>query len=165
MTQTIYIALGSNLGDRLAHLRAAVEALENQPDCQINAKSRVYETSPVGGPAGQGPYLNAVLRLETNLPPQKLLQLLFEIEERQGRERRVHWGPRTLDLDLLLYGAALLQTPALIIPHPRLAERAFVLAPLAELAPDLSVPGKNQSVTALLNQVERTGLSVTDFSF
>jgi 2-amino-4-hydroxy-6-hydroxymethyldihydropteridine diphosphokinase len=165
MPKTSYIALGSNLGDRLAHLRAAATALENQPACQIAAQSRIYETAPVGGPAGQGPFLNAVLRLETGLPPHALLRLLFAIEESQGRQRVVPWGPRTLDLDLLLYEAELIHTPELIVPHPRLTERAFVLAPLAELAPALVVPGQAFAVRELLRQVDQAGLRVTELSF
>lgn len=160
--QLAYIALGSNLGNRLAQLRAADAALEQHPACHIHAKSRVYETAPVGGPAGQGPFLNAVLALETSLPPHALLQLLFEIEERQGRQRLIHWGPRTLDLDLLVYEAARIHTPELIVPHPRLTERAFVLAPLADLAPDLIVPGQTESVAELLQQLDRTGLWATE---
>jgi 2-amino-4-hydroxy-6-hydroxymethyldihydropteridine diphosphokinase len=160
-----YIALGSNLGDRLGNLRAAAQALAEHPSLKVSGKSRIYETAPVGGPAGQGLFLNAVLWLETSLRPQELLDLLLEIERLQGRERRVHQGPRTLDLDLLLYDDQIVQEPGLIIPHPRLAERAFVLAPLAELAPNLKVPGQAHSVKELLNLVDRSGVWATKLEF
>jgi 2-amino-4-hydroxy-6-hydroxymethyldihydropteridine diphosphokinase len=159
--QTAYIALGSNLDDRLGHLRAAAQALADHPNIQVSGQSRIYETVPVGGPAGQGLFLNAVLRLETSLRPRELLNLLLVIEQRQGRVRDIHDGPRTLDLDLLLYDAQIIQEPGLIVPHPRLAERAFVLAPLAELAPDLKAPGRKDSVKELLQLVDRSGVLVT----
>lgn len=162
---TVYLALGSNLGDRLGHFRAGSEALARHPDIRIIKKSRVYETEPIGGPAGQAHFLNAVSQLETSLSPRELLMLLLEIERAQGRERLLHWGPRTLDLDLLLYGAEIIREPDLIVPHPRLTERAFVLEPLAELAPNLEVPEQKQLVKELLMQVDRSGLSATDLSF
>lgn len=160
-----YIALGANLDDRLGYLRAAAQALEDHPDIQVSGQSRIYETVPVGGPAGQGLFLNAVLRLETSLRPRELLNLLLAIERRQGRVRATHGGPRTLDLDLLLYNAQIIQEPGLIVPHPRLAERAFVLAPLAELAPDLKMPGRKDLVKELLQLVDRSGVRVTEFEF
>src|SRR5581483_9174819 len=106
---TAYIALGSNLGDRLSYLRAAAQTLAAQPEITVTGKSRVYETVPIGDQAGPEFFLNAVLRLETSLAPRALLDLLLEIERRQGRERAVHWGPRTLDLDLLLYAAEIIR--------------------------------------------------------
>ena len=164
-SQIVYIALGSNLGDRLSHLRAAAHTLDTHPSLKLIGKSRIYETAPVGGPLGQGPFLNAVLQLETSLPPRPLLELLFAIERAQGRERQLRWGPRTLDLDLLLYGAEIIQEPDLIVPHPRLAERAFVLEPLTELAPNLKLPGQKQLLRDLLHQVDRAGVWVADLSF
>lgn len=137
-----YVALGSNLADREARLEAASRALAATPGTQVEAASRVYETAPVGVP-GQGPYLNAVLQLRTSLSPRALWQRLQAIEREAGRLREqesVRWGPRCLDLDLLLYAQVCLSEPDLEIPHPRLHERAFVLEPLCELAADLVHP-------------------------
>lgn len=137
---TAYLALGSNLGDREAHLSEAARTLASSEGVRRATLSRVYETAPLG-PAGQGPYLNAVLRLETELPPAELLALLQRVEAAHGRDRGgERWGPRTLDLDLLLYDDRVIDEPALQVPHPHLHERPFVLEPLAELAPDLVHP-------------------------
>lgn len=127
-----FLGLGSNLGDRWQYLREAVAAL---PD--VVAVSPVYETSPVGGPEGQGPYLNVVVELSTELTPRELLELAHVLEEAARRERHERWGPRTLDVDVLLVGDLTVDEPDLIVPHPRMWERRFVLAPLADLAPDL----------------------------
>ncbi len=126
-----FLALGSNLGDRLAHLRGAVAAM---PD--VVGVSRVYETAPVGGPE-QGQYLNAVVELDTDLTPRELLDLCHRLEDAAGRVRAERWGPRTLDVDVLLVGDVVVDEPDLQVPHPRLWERAFVLVPLADLAPEL----------------------------
>lgn len=159
--ETALVGLGSNLGDRLAHLRAAVRALELTPGVRLTARSRVYETDPVGGPAGQGAYLNAAVGLETTLDPPELLGVLLGIERSRGRERRERWGPRTLDLDLLTYGSRLIRTPDLIVPHPRLLERAFVLVPVADVAGDLVVPGTSAPVARLAELTRRAGMSQT----
>lgn len=127
-----FLGLGSNLGDRWAHLRAAVAGL---PD--VVAVSSVYETEAVGGPPGQGPYLNAVVELDTELSPRRLLEVARRLEEVAGRVRSERWGPRPLDVDVLLVGDLAVDEPDLQIPHPRLWERTFVLAPLADLAPEL----------------------------
>jgi 2-amino-4-hydroxy-6-hydroxymethyldihydropteridine diphosphokinase len=124
-----YLGLGSNLGDRRAHLRAAVAAL---PD--VVAVSPVYETEPVGGPPGQDPYLNVVVALDTERSPRELLELGRQLEEAAGRVRTVPDGPRTLDVDVLLVGDLIVREPDLVVPHPRMWERRFVLAPLADLA-------------------------------
>ena len=124
-----YLGLGSNLGDRRAHLRAAVAAL---PD--VVAVSPVYETDPVGGPPGQGPYLNLVVALETNLSARELLDVAHSLEDAAGRVRKERDGPRTLDVDVLLVGDLCVDEPDLVVPHPRMWERRFVLAPLADLA-------------------------------
>ncbi len=126
-----FLALGSNLGDRETTLRAAVAAL---PD--LVAVSRVYETDPVGGPE-QGAYLNAVAELETDRSPRALLELCRSLEAAADRVRAERWGPRTLDVDVLLVGDLVVDEPDLQVPHPRMWERRFVLAPLRELAPDL----------------------------
>lgn len=134
-----FLGLGSNLGDRRGQLRSAVAAL---PD--VAAVSPIYETDPVGGPAGQGPYLNLVAELRTALPARALLALAQRLEAAAGRERVERWGARTLDVDILLVGDEVSEEEDLVVPHPRMAERAFVLAPLADLAPEVVaalVPG------------------------
>ena len=134
-----YLALGSNLGDRLAHLQLAVDALARVPGVEVVAVSRVYETAPVGGPP-QDPYLNAVVAIETNLEPHELLHRCQQIEELAARQRVERWGPRTLDVDILLVDDDHFETEDLTIPHPRMWERGFVLAPLRDVAPDLVDP-------------------------
>ena len=131
-----FVALGSNLGDRWANLRRGVAGL---PD--VVAISPVYETEPVGGPAGQGRYLNMVAELMTRRSPSELLAAAQQAEAAALRQRGERWGPRTLDVDILLYGEEKIATPDLLVPHPRMWERGFVLAPLADLAPEL-VAGK-----------------------
>jgi 2-amino-4-hydroxy-6-hydroxymethyldihydropteridine diphosphokinase len=127
-----FLGLGSNLGDRLAHLRAAVDGLRD-----VVAVSSVYETAPIGGPDDQGPYLNLVVELDTPLDPWGLLTVCQQAEADAGRVREVRWGPRTLDVDVLWVDGEIVDEPDLQVPHPRMWERRFVLAPLAELAPDL----------------------------
>lgn len=127
-----FLGLGSNLGDRWANLRAAVAGL---PD--VIAVSGVYETDPVGGPPGQDPYLNAVVELDTELSPRQLLELAWRLEDESGRVRGERWGPRPLDVDVLMVGDLVVDEPELTVPHPRLRERSFVLVPLADVAPDL----------------------------
>ncbi len=124
-----YLGLGSNLGDRRAHLRAAVAAL---PD--VVAVSPVYETEPLGGPPGQQPYLNLVVELDTDLSPRDLLAVGNQLEETAGRVREEVGGPRTLDVDVLVVGDLVVNEPDLVVPHPRMWRRRFVLAPLADLA-------------------------------
>jgi 2-amino-4-hydroxy-6-hydroxymethyldihydropteridine diphosphokinase len=143
-----YVAVGTNLGDRWANLVRAAHALRAVPRTAVVGASRVFDTAPVGPP--QGRYLNAVLALETGLPPAPLLAALRGVEAGALRRRDVRWGARTLDLDLLLHGGAAVREPALVLPHPGLAARRFVLAPLADLAPDLVVPGLGATVAALL---------------
>jgi 2-amino-4-hydroxy-6-hydroxymethyldihydropteridine diphosphokinase len=135
MTRAL-LALGSNLGDRVRYLRDAVAQL---PD--LVATSRVYETEPVGGPDQQGPYLNMVARLDTELDARELLHVARNLEEKADRKRVVHWGPRTLDVDVLWIDGSTVDDADLVVPHPRLFERAFVLAPLEDVAPDL-VPAR-----------------------
>ncbi|HEX7130944.1 MAG TPA: 2-amino-4-hydroxy-6-hydroxymethyldihydropteridine diphosphokinase [Iamia sp.] len=128
----VLLALGSNLGDRAGHLRAAVAALGDE----VVATSAVYETPPVGGPE-QGPYLNAVVALRTDLSARALLARAHELEAAAGRVRLERWGPRTLDVDVLWIDGEEVDEPDLVVPHPRMFERAFVLVPLADVAPDL----------------------------
>jgi 3-oxoacyl-[acyl-carrier protein] reductase len=153
MTELAYIALGSNLGDRQGHLEAALARLRQEPGITVRAVSRIWETTPVGGPAGQGAYLNAAAALETTLAPQALLQRLLTIEADAGRQRGDRFGPRTLDLDILLYGNQVLREPHLTIPHPRLHERSFMLGPLAEIAPQGIHPLFQRTIAELLAQV------------
>jgi 2-amino-4-hydroxy-6-hydroxymethyldihydropteridine diphosphokinase len=127
-----FLGIGSNLGDRLAHIRRAVSAMPG-----LVSVSQVYESVPVGGPPGQGPYLNAVAELRTELSPRGLLELAQWLERDAGRVRAERWGPRTLDVDVLLVGDERVEEPDLVVPHPRMWERAFVLVPLGELAPEL----------------------------
>lgn len=127
-----FLGLGSNLEDRLAHLRAAVAALDD-----VVAVSPVYETDPVGGPDAQGPYLNLVVELDTAIDPWGLLEVCRRLEAAAGRLREVRWGPRTLDVDVLWVDGEIVDDPELQVPHPRMWNRRFVLAPLADLAPDL----------------------------
>jgi 2-amino-4-hydroxy-6-hydroxymethyldihydropteridine diphosphokinase len=138
-----YVALGSNLGDREGTIRAAVDALGAEPGVRVAAVSSLIETDPVGY-LDQPRFLNGAAALDTSLEPRALLELLLAVERRFGREREgaPPQGPRTLDLDLLLYGDAQIDEPGLRVPHPRLHERAFVLRPLAELDMALEVPGK-----------------------
>ncbi|ODT13704.1 MAG: 2-amino-4-hydroxy-6-hydroxymethyldihydropteridine diphosphokinase [Kaistia sp. SCN 65-12] len=136
-----FLGLGSNLGDRAATLRAAIAALDTAPSVRVTRISSLYETPP-WGPVPQGPYLNACIGVETSLSPRALLELGLAIERDHGRERAIRWGPRTLDIDLLLYGTDHVDEDGLIVPHPRMAERAFVLVPLAEIAPELEIGGR-----------------------
>lgn len=151
-----YIGLGANLGNLEEQLRQAACDLAALPDSRLLAGSRLYR-SPSWGPVPQPSYLNAVVAMETGLPAGDLLQALFAIERRHGRVRGpLRYGPRTLDLDLLLYGEATIAITDLQIPHPRMGERAFVLQPLAELAPRLQIPGLG-AISELLARIENSG--------
>jgi 2-amino-4-hydroxy-6-hydroxymethyldihydropteridine diphosphokinase len=130
-----YLGIGSNLGDRVAHLQGAVDALAAAEGLDVVAVSPVYETVPVGGPP-QPDYLNAVVAVDTSSTARALLELAHRIEAAADRVRTVRWGPRTLDVDLLLVGDEQIDEPDLVVPHPRMAERAFVVVPLADLAPE-----------------------------
>ncbi len=144
------LGLGSNLGDRRAHLESAVLGLRALG--RVLAVSSFRETAPVGGPP-QPPYLNGAVVVETEARPRDLLAATQEIERRAGREQGGRWGPRTLDIDLLLYGDFEIDEPGLVVPHPRLRERLFVLEPLAEIAGDWRVPGVERTVADLLRDL------------
>lgn len=152
---TAYVALGSNLGDRHAHLEAAFAALAALPGTRLLGRSALYETVPLG-PAGQQDYLNASAALATTLSPHALLDALLAIEQAQGRIRRERWGPRTLDLDLLLHGDTILNDARLTLPHPRMLARTFVLTPLCDLASDLVIGGR--SLAQHLALLDRAGI-------
>lgn len=143
-----FLGLGSNVGDRLDHLQRAVDALHGDDRTRVDAVSSVYETAPVGGPE-QGPFLNIALRVATRRSPAKLLRLGGDVERQLGRERAERWGPRTIDVDILLFGQRRVERRDLVIPHPRLAERPFALIPLVEVAPGMTLPD-GRSLTSLL---------------
>ncbi len=142
LTVRAFLGLGSNLGDRWGHLRRAVDQLRAGSRAAVTAVSRVYETSPVGGPDGQDPYLNVVveLALAPDADPYRLLEECRRLEAAAGRVRAARWGPRTLDADVVWIDGVALDDPELTVPHPRWRQRRFVLAPLSELAPDLAGP-------------------------
>jgi 2-amino-4-hydroxy-6-hydroxymethyldihydropteridine diphosphokinase len=147
-----YLALGSLLGERATHLQHAVDGIAGAPGVEVVAVSRVYETTPVGGPP-QPDYLNAVIAVETHLSPRELLALAQSLEAAAERVRGERFGPRSLDVDVLLVGDAQVAEPDLVVPHPRLRERRFVLVPLADVAPDSVVepqdPGPDVRLTAV----------------
>jgi 2-amino-4-hydroxy-6-hydroxymethyldihydropteridine diphosphokinase len=145
-----FLGLGSNLGDREAQLARAVASLPN-----VVAVSSLYETEPVGGPVGQGPFLNLVVELDTELGPRQLLEVARQLEAAADRRREVRWGPRTLDVDVLLVGGAVVDDVDLVVPHPRMWERRFVVEPLAELAPELVAPAVREGAGGAVEVVGR----------
>ena len=150
------VGLGSNLGDRLANLQFAIDSLNGTVGTQVHSISPVYETDPVGGPA-QDDYLNAVAVLKTILSPEQLLDATQQIELSAHRERNEHWGPRTLDLDLLAMDDLTLNSQNLVLPHPRAHERGFVLLPWSTLDPNFIIPG-HRSVAELLAEIDISGV-------
>ncbi|MCX3291265.1 2-amino-4-hydroxy-6-hydroxymethyldihydropteridine diphosphokinase [Streptomyces sp. NEAU-H22] len=153
------VALGSNLGNRLETLQGAVDALGDTPGLRIKGVSPVYETEPWGvDPGSQPAYFNAVVVLKTTLPPSSLLERAHAVEEAFHRVRDEHWGPRTLDVDIVSYADVVSDDPQLTLPHPRAHERAFVLAPWHDLDPEAQLPGRG-SVAGLLDTVTRDGVA------
>ena len=150
---SVYIGFGSNIGDRLAHIQNAIHALSTTEGITLQKISSIYQTDPVGYEA-QAQFLNGVAAVQTDLPPLSLLRTLKDIEAVVGRQHRIRWGPREIDLDILIYGALCLETKKLIIPHPEMHRRRFVLAPLAEVAPDLVHPVLKETIQTLLQGLE-----------
>ena len=152
----VLVGLGSNLGDRLANMNGAITVLDRFSDVAVRQVSAFRETEPVGGPPGQGKYLNAVALLETDLGPVALLRVMQDVEAKFGRERTVHWGERTLDLDILLFDDRIIDTPELIVPHPRINTRRFVLEPLLEIAPAAVDPVTKRPFAEILADLIRS---------
>ena len=158
----VVIALGSNQGDRQDILQGAVDAIVGLPGVRVTAVSPVYETVPVGGPA-QPDYLNAVVLADAARPARELLDRLHEIEAAFDRVRLLRWGPRTLDIDIIVFGSERSDDPELTLPHPRAHERAFVLAPWHDVDPDAALPGHGP-VAELLAKADHSGLRLSDLS-
>ena len=154
--EEVYLSAGSNLGDRKAYLEQAFAALAETRGIRVLKTSDIIETAPYG-PVEQDSFLNAAVRLETILPPHELLEKLQEIENAAGRERSIHWGPRTLDLDILFYGDRLIDMPDLIVPHPDLENRLFVLAPMLQIAPYFRDPASGKTVKQLYDELMSAG--------
>jgi 2-amino-4-hydroxy-6-hydroxymethyldihydropteridine diphosphokinase len=151
-----YLGLGSNLGDRLTNLHRAIELLAGASELRVDRCSRVYETDPVGPP--QPDYLNAVAEVQTTLRPRDLLSVCLSVERQMGRERTERWGPRIIDIDLLTYDRESIDEPGLTIPHPRMHERAFVLAPLLELDADPPLPDGRRVGSTRLDPASLSGV-------
>lgn len=149
--KTAYLGLGSNLGERLDNIKRSINLLLINPNIKLIACSNIYETAPVGGPE-QGPFLNACISIYTAFPPVSLLREMQHVENAMKRIRAVKWGPRIIDLDLLIYEKTIVNTPFLQLPHPRITERDFVLVPLANIASDLSISGTGQTVGQVLKK-------------
>lgn len=157
--EVAYLGLGSNLGDRIAYLQAAVDGLHADARTTVQAVSSVYQTAPVGGPE-QEEYLNVAVRVATRRSPARLLRLCQVIEAALGRERSARWGARTIDLDVLLYGPRTVATRSLQVPHPRLVERAFALVPLIEVAPGETLPDGTTLTAALAKLAPIEGVTM-----
>ena len=157
MTVTAYLGLGSNLGDRFLLLREAVQMINKSAGIKISRVSPVYESEPIGV-THQPRFLNAVLEILTDLDEKELLKVCQTIEKDLGRERKEHWGPRNIDIDILIYDDLVSSTKELSIPHPFFHEREFVLRPMADIAPDLVHPVLDMSVSELLDEMEASGV-------
>ncbi|MCL5058002.1 MAG: 2-amino-4-hydroxy-6-hydroxymethyldihydropteridine diphosphokinase [Actinobacteria bacterium] len=150
MAERVYIGIGSNMGDKEGNILGALRMLGEDGRLSAQGSAPLYKTGPVGY-TDQDWFLNTVAAYETALTPHELLGALMGIEKKMGRERTVRWGPRVIDLDILLYGDAVVNTPDLQIPHPRIVERAFVVVPLADLAPDILLPGGKTAASLVVD--------------
>ncbi|MFC0296574.1 2-amino-4-hydroxy-6-hydroxymethyldihydropteridine diphosphokinase [Geobacillus jurassicus] len=160
MENIAYIALGSNLGDRVSYLRDAIRVLHHHEGISVTSSSSIYETDPVGY-VNQGKFLNMVIEVATSLSPFALLDATQQIEQRFGRKREIRWGPRTLDLDILLYNHENIETEQLTIPHPRMAERAFVLIPLLEVNSHVAIPNLSEPLIDIIGRLpDKKGVRV-----
>jgi len=157
MIEKVFIAIGSNLGDRAANCARAIELIGLLQGAELVRKSSLYETEP-WGVSDQGRFINAAIEVRTSLEPQELLKALKAIEAGMGRKDGLRWGPRVIDLDIIFYGEMIVEEKGLTIPHPRLSERAFVLAPLNEIAPDFMHPVLKKTVSELLSQTGTDGV-------
>ena len=154
-TTTAYISLGSNLGDREANLKHALALLIETPHVEVRRISSFLENAAVGGPEESPDFLNAAAEVYTTLTAAALMKRLLEIEHQMGRQRRVKWEPRNIDLDLLLYGNSIVSTDSLIVPHPLMHDRRFVIQPLAEIAPNVIHPTLQMTISGLLDNLSR----------
>ena len=152
----VYLGLGSNMGNRTANLDKAVKAIAGLDDCMVCSLSSIYETEPWGD-KNQSAFLNQVMRVETQLEPKAFLSACQRIESKLGRERGRRWGPRTMDIDLLLYGDRVVNEDTIQVPHPQLQKRRFVLVPLAEIAPLVNIPGSGRTVREALKLCPDSG--------
>ena len=152
MENIAYLSIGSNIGNRLEIFQKALQLLDEHNEISVEELSSIYETDPVGY-TNQACFLNAVLKISTSLQSEELLQTCLFIESQLGRKREIRWGPRTLDLDILLYNQENIETESLIVPHPRMQERAFVIIPLMELDPNIKLPNVNAALDDILNQI------------
>jgi 2-amino-4-hydroxy-6-hydroxymethyldihydropteridine diphosphokinase len=152
-----FLSLGSNIGDRDRYLRDALNQLQQHANIEIVRLSSIYETDPVGN-VEQAPFLNMVAEGKTTLNATALLRTTQKIEQELGRTREIYWGPRTIDLDILMYNNESVKETSLVIPHPRMKERAFVLIPLAEIAPDKTIPGETKNIRELAYSVQGEGV-------
>ncbi|HEY4554042.1 MAG TPA: 2-amino-4-hydroxy-6-hydroxymethyldihydropteridine diphosphokinase [Bacillaceae bacterium] len=152
MANTAYLSLGSNMGNRIVNLKRAVEELGRRQGIKVDALSSVYETDPVGY-TDQDAFLNMAVKISTSLLPEQLLGVCLTVEAELGRTREIRWGPRIIDLDILLYNNENIETEALQVPHPRMAERAFVLVPLLELDRNLEHPATNAPLVEVLDEI------------
>ncbi|MBU8881387.1 2-amino-4-hydroxy-6-hydroxymethyldihydropteridine diphosphokinase [Bacillus sp. FJAT-29790] len=160
MVNEAYLSLGSNIGDRNENLKEAIENLEASPEIKVINTSSIYETDPVGY-ENQEQFLNMVIQVETTLEPIALLDTCHEIEKNLGRKRDIRWGPRTIDLDILLYNQENIETDKLIVPHPRMQERAFVVIPLLEIQSCIKLPTMEVSLQAVLGDIpDRKGVRI-----
>lgn len=160
MNNNAYISLGSNIGERSENLKGAIEKLEGHPEIKVVNHSSVYETDPVGY-ENQDQFLNMAIEVKTNLKPYELLEVCLEIEKELGRKRDIRWGPRTIDLDILLYNQENIKSEKLTVPHPRMHERAFVIIPLLEIHPNIKLPTMESPLNISLEDIpDREGVRI-----